>query len=84
MQVRAWTNVRTPAEVIVQILVVEDVNVGVNPDDAVAGAAEWWTTSPRRVHDADTAQGTLQSLADLGRALHNRIAQIRIRWGFRP
>src|SRR5438034_10532756 len=36
VQVRAWTNVRTPAEVIVQILVVEDVNVGVNPDDAVA------------------------------------------------
>jgi FkbM family methyltransferase len=59
-------------------------SLALDPDDAVAGAAEWWTTSPRRVHDPDTAQGTLQSLADLGRALHNRIAQIRIRWGFRP
>ena len=36
VQVPAVTNVRTPAEVIVQTPVVEDVNVGVDPDDAVA------------------------------------------------
>ena len=36
VQLPAVTNVRTPIEVIVQTLVVEDVYVGVNPDDAVA------------------------------------------------
>src|SRR2546430_17722146 len=36
VQLPALTNVRTPIVVIVQTLVVEDVYVGVNPDDAVA------------------------------------------------
>jgi hypothetical protein len=55
-----------------------------DPDDTVAAAAAWWTTSPGFVHEGAAPQETLRSLADLGRALHNRIAQIRIRWGFRP
>ena len=36
VQLPAVTNVRAPVEVIVQTPVVDDVNVGVDPDDAVA------------------------------------------------
>ena len=36
VQVPTVTNVKTPSEVILQTVVVEDVNVGVDPDDAVA------------------------------------------------
>ena len=36
MQLPALTSVRAPLEVIVQTAVVDDVKVGVNPDDAVA------------------------------------------------
>jgi FkbM family methyltransferase len=57
--------------------------LALDPDDAVAQAAAWW---PRRATRADhpNAGDTLHSLAELGRALHDRIAQIRIRWGLRP
>ena len=36
VQLPAVTNARAPVEVIVQTPVVDDVNVGVDPDDAVA------------------------------------------------
>ncbi len=57
--------------------------LALDPDDTVARAAAWWT-SRRRGHEGENAEATVRSLAEVGRALHDRIAQIRIRWGARP
>jgi FkbM family methyltransferase len=59
--------------------------LALDPDDAVARAAAWWPLRAARARaDDPTAADMLHSLAELGRALHDRVAQIRIRWGFRP
>ena len=58
-----------------------------DPDESVARAADWWR---RRDHGADRAPAaavasqTVRLLGEQGRALRNRIEQIRIRWGARP
>jgi FkbM family methyltransferase len=58
--------------------------LAVDPDDAVARAAAWWTQRARLGSHGARPHEVLHSLAELGRALHDRIAQIRIRWGMRP
>ena len=58
--------------------------LAVDPDDAVARAAAWWTSRGRLGRGDEGPHEVLHSLAELGRALHDRIAQIRIRWGMRP
>jgi FkbM family methyltransferase len=56
--------------------------LALDPDDTVAGAAAWWPRRAARVgRDRDDVSQTLHTLADQGRALHEQIAQIRIRWG---
>ena len=58
-----------------------------DPDETVARAARWWM---RTVRGAPSATGiaavaqTLRLLGEQGRALRDRFAQIRIRWGARP
>jgi FkbM family methyltransferase len=56
-----------------------------DPDAAVSRAAEWRTVALRRANrgSADMSR-RLRDLAESGRALHDRIAHIRIRWGTRP
>jgi FkbM family methyltransferase len=58
--------------------------LAIDPDDTVAGAAAWWTNARRLGPDGESPYELLHSLAELGRALHDRVAQIRIRWGLRP
>lgn len=58
--------------------------LALDPDDTVARAAAWWTASGGRHRRDDAPSDALHSLAEVGRALHDRIAQIRIRWGVRP
>jgi FkbM family methyltransferase len=58
--------------------------LAIDPDDNVARAAAWWTTRGTRDGREEQPHDVLHSLAELGRALHARIAQIRIRWGMRP
>jgi hypothetical protein len=59
-----------------------------DPDETVARAAAWWTRSgrdPRRA--ASGLAGVRQSfhlLGEQGRALRDRLDQIRVRWGARP
>jgi FkbM family methyltransferase len=59
-----------------------------DPDETVARAAAWWTRSgrdPRRA--ANDLAGVRQSfhlLGEQGRALRDRLDQIRVRWGARP
>lgn len=59
--------------------------LSVDPDDSVARAAAWW---PERAasqgRGGEQLRDRLHDLAELGRGLHNRVANIRIRWGFRP
>ena len=57
--------------------------LAIDPDDAVARGAAWWTTRGRNRENGSPHE-VAHSLAELGRALHDRLAQIRIRWGFRP
>jgi FkbM family methyltransferase len=60
-------------------------SLALDPDDAVARAASWWAArGGREGRDGEVLPERLHSLAELGRALHDRIAQIRIRWGARP
>ena len=60
-------------------------SLALDPDDAVATAAGWWPDRARdTARDGESTADSLHSLAELGRALHDRIAQIRIRWGLRP
>jgi FkbM family methyltransferase len=59
--------------------------LALDPDDTVARAAAWWAARDGRDgRGIGTSSDVLHSLADVGRALHDRIAQIRIRWGVRP
>ncbi len=56
-----------------------------DPDEAVARAASWWADGrPLPSRDLAGVHDALRGLADQGRALHDRVAQIRIRWGARP
>ncbi len=56
-----------------------------DPDEAVARAASWWTAArPVPGRDLAGVHAALRGLADQGRALHDRVAHIRIRWGDRP
>jgi FkbM family methyltransferase len=60
-------------------------SLALDPDDAVATAARWWPDRAQHpARDGESTADTMHSLAELGRALHDRIAQIRIRWGMRP
>jgi len=74
----AWLLDRHDVELTLEALALD-------PDDAVARAASWWTAA-RPAPGADLAgvHDALRGLADQGRALHDRVAQIRIRWGARP
>jgi FkbM family methyltransferase len=59
--------------------------LALDPDDTVAHAAAWWPARAARPgRDGEEASHVLHTLAEQGRALHDRIAQIRIRWGMRP
>jgi len=58
--------------------------LALDPDDTVARAAAWWTDRGTFGQAGERPHEILHSLAELGRALHDRIAQIRIRWGMRP
>jgi FkbM family methyltransferase len=62
--------------------------LALDPDESVARAASWWV---RAEHDAGRGGPGLARtrqrfgrLAEQGRALRDRIEQIRIRWGARP
>jgi len=58
-----------------------------DPDETVARAAAWWRRDDQRAGRAPaiaSAPRTLRLLGEQGRALRNRIEQIRIRWGARP
>lgn len=58
-----------------------------DPDETVARAADWWRRRDRRadrVPAAAVPSQTVRLLGEQGRALRNRIEQIRIRWGARP
>jgi FkbM family methyltransferase len=59
--------------------------LALDPDDTVGRAAAWWPSrSARPSRKGGEVRHTLHALAEQGRALHDRIAQIRIRWGLRP
>jgi FkbM family methyltransferase len=58
--------------------------LALDPDDTVARAAAWWRERGIRHRPGDEVRARFDALAELGRALHDRIAQIRIRWGLRP
>jgi FkbM family methyltransferase len=58
--------------------------LALDPDDTVAKAAAWWAEDGGRGGEGGGPSDALHSLAELGRALHDRIAQIRTRWGVRP
>jgi FkbM family methyltransferase len=59
--------------------------LAVDPDDTVARAAAWWPErAGHRGREGEQVRSGLHALAELGRAFHDRIAQIRIRWGLRP
>jgi FkbM family methyltransferase len=59
-----------------------------DPDETVARAAAWWTHSrrdPRRTaNDLAGVRQDFELLGEQGRALRDRIDQIRVRWGVRP
>ena len=58
--------------------------LALDPDDAVARAAAWWPARGARRRNDRAASNDFHALAEVGRALHDRVAQIRIRWGLRP
>jgi hypothetical protein len=59
--------------------------LSLDPNDTVARAAAWWPErDARQGRDGEEVRNRLLALAELGRALHDRFAQIRIRWGLRP
>jgi FkbM family methyltransferase len=58
-----------------------------DPDETVAGAARWWVRGDRderRATAVATVPQSVRLLGEQGRALRDRLAQIRIRWGARP
>jgi hypothetical protein len=58
-----------------------------DPDETVARAAAWWVRADRGAPSATgiaSARQTVRLLGEQGRALRDRFAQIRIRWGARP
>lgn len=61
--------------------------LALDPDETVARAAAWWVrlerARARRATSLGVQQG-FQELGELGRALRDRVGQIRIRWGARP
>jgi FkbM family methyltransferase len=59
--------------------------LAIDPDDTVARAASWWPErAGRHGPRGEEIRNRLHALGELGRGLHDRIAQIRIRWGLRP
>jgi FkbM family methyltransferase len=73
-----WLPARRDVQLSLEALVLD-------PDEAVARAATWWTdAAPRPGDSPEDVYLALRGLADQGRALHDRIAQIRTRWGARP
>lgn len=62
--------------------------LALDPDDNVARAAAWWVTSKESARRQPRAlsrdRAAFHALAEQGRALRNRLEQIRIRWGARP
>jgi FkbM family methyltransferase len=59
--------------------------LAMDPDETVARAAAWWVSAER---DAQLGlagvQRSFHALGEQGRALRDRLGQIRIRWGARP
>jgi FkbM family methyltransferase len=61
--------------------------LALDPDQTVARAAGWWVRADRTARRPAGRAGVRQRLHDLGeqgRALRDRLGQIRIRWGARP
>ena len=62
--------------------------LALDPDETVARAAVWWVGRQREGAPRATGLGGVrqrfQELGEQGRALRDRLGQIRIRWGARP
>jgi hypothetical protein len=62
--------------------------LALDPDETVARAAGWWVPADQDAGRAATglagARKCFQLLGEQGRALRDRLDQIRIRWGARP
>jgi FkbM family methyltransferase len=62
--------------------------LALDPDETVARAAAWWVHPERERARRATGLGGVrqrfQELGEQGRALRDRLGQIRIRWGARP
>ena len=62
--------------------------LALDPDETVARAAVWWLRRQRDGTPRATGLGGVrqrfQELGEQGRALRDRLGQIRIRWGARP
>jgi FkbM family methyltransferase len=63
--------------------------LALDPDEAVARSATWWgrrhpAATPAGLTGLTRAQHGFHVLAEQGRALRDRLEQIRIRWGARP
>jgi FkbM family methyltransferase len=77
-----------------QLLARRDVQLALSalvldPDETVAKAASWWVRrgwEPNRtdLSPCSRARVGFHGLAEQGRALRNRLEQIRVRWGARP
>jgi FkbM family methyltransferase len=62
--------------------------LAMDPDESVARAVSWWVQADheacRAAHGRAGARRGFQLLGEQGRALRDRLEQIRIRWGARP
>jgi FkbM family methyltransferase len=62
--------------------------LALDPDETVARAAGWWVRADQDAGRAATGlagvRRRFQLLGEQGRALRDRVEQIRIRWGVRP
>ena len=85
---------RSPERAPARLLDRRDVQLAlsalaIDPDETVARAASWWVglghdRNLTKLSAFSRARVGFHGLAEQGRALRDRLEQIRIRWGARP